>query len=342
MKYRVMWLSLMMPALLPLAAVANTELVVAGLGGGAAVLVKNRLIPEFEQKFGVKVVYYPENSAEALQRLRSDRQNGKSTDVAFMDDSLMEQAIDENLCGKIDDHASDAFEAAAHFKDHKAAGIGIVALGLMYNKKVFADNKWPAPTSWRDLADPKFAGRVSLASPKNGYGLTTLLALAHVNGGVNARGVDAAYGMIRKDILPLTPGLANTPSTLLSLFQSEQIVMVPWGSVRAQQLAAESGMPAGIVYPKEGVPTVLVAVCPVQASNNQALAQAFVAMVLSASAQKLFADEVGLLPLRKNTPIRKNGFIPVGVTAIEIDQHFVISNRSNWNRRWTQEIGPLD
>jgi len=79
---------------------AGETLVVAGLGGAAAVLVKNRLIPEFEQKFGVTVLYYPENSAEALQRLRTDQQRGTDTDVAFMDDSLMEQAVDEKLCGK--------------------------------------------------------------------------------------------------------------------------------------------------------------------------------------------------------------------------------------------------
>lgn len=342
MKLHVIGLSLLMSGVLPAATAAPVTLAVAGLGGAAAVLLKNRLIPEFEQKFGVTVVYQPENSAEALQRLRTDPQRGTDTDVAFMDDSLMEQAVDEKLCGKISADVTREFDVAAHFRDNRAAGIGLVALGLMYNKKLFADNQWPAPASWRDLADPKFTGRVSLASPKNGYGLTTLLALAHVNGGVNDKGVDAAFNMIRNAVLPLTPGLANTPATLLSMFQSEQIVMVPWGSIRAQQLAMESGMPVGIVYPREGVPTVLVAVCPVAASKRQALAQAFVDMVLSAPVQKLFADEVGLLPLRKDTPVRKNGFIPAGITPIAIDQQFVIRNRSNWNQRWTKEIGPLD
>lgn len=342
MKSRALLLSLLISGLLSCPSMASETLVVAGLGGAAAVVVKNRLIPEFEQKFGVKVSYYPENSVEALQRLRTDKQRGNHTDVAFMDDSLMEQAVDENLCGKIADYVASDFDPAAHFKDNKASGLGIVALGLMYNKKVFADKKWPTPTSWRDLADPKFAGRVSLASPKNGYGLTTLLALAQVNGGVDTKGIDGAFAMIKKEILPLTPGLANTPTTLQTLFQTEQIVLVPWGSIRAQQLAAESGLPVAIAYPKEGVPTVLVAVCPVQASNQQTLAQAFTAMVLSAPAQKMFADEVGLLPLRKNTPVRHNGFIPVGAMPIAIDQQFVIRNRMLWNRRWTQEIGNLD
>lgn len=332
----------LMVCTLPLSAMADQPLVVAGLGGAAADVVKSRLIPEFEKKFRVKVVYYPENSADTLQRLRSDKENGKNTDVAFMDDSLMDQAVDGNLCGKIESNDSKDFEKTAHFQGDKAMGIGIVALGLMYNKKIFAENNWPAPTSWRDLADPKFSGKVTIASPKNGYGMTTLLALAYVNGGVNEKGIDAAFGVIKNSIVPLTPALANTPAKLLELFQTGQVALVPWGSVRAQQLFIETGFPVGIAYPKEGVPTVLVAVCPVQASKNHVLAQAFIKMVLSEEAQKLFTDEAGLFPLRKNTPVKNTGFLPIGVNPIVIDQKFVIRNREVWNERWLKDVGKLD
>src|ERR1035438_7814401 len=40
--------------------------------------------------------------------------------------------------------------------DERAVGIGLVATGLMYNSKVFAEKGWAPPTSWNDLKDPKY------------------------------------------------------------------------------------------------------------------------------------------------------------------------------------------
>ena len=41
---------------------------------------------------------------------------------------------------------------------------GLRMTGLAYNKKMFAEKGWAAPTSWMDLADPKFKGKVADAN----------------------------------------------------------------------------------------------------------------------------------------------------------------------------------
>ena len=149
-----------------LSASAGEPFIVSGLGGLAADVVKNKLIPDFEQQYGVKIAYYPENSAETLQRLRADKANGSVTDVAFMDDSLMDQAVEEKLCAKIVSYRPEDFDKTAHFPDARASGIGIVALGLMYNKQAFAEHGWPAPTSWLILQIPGFRARFPWRHPR--------------------------------------------------------------------------------------------------------------------------------------------------------------------------------
>ena len=37
--------------------------------------------------------------------------------------------------------------------------------GLAYNAKMFKEKGWAAPTSWMDLADPKFKGCLLYTSP---------------------------------------------------------------------------------------------------------------------------------------------------------------------------------
>ena len=63
--------------------------------------------------------------------------------------------------------------------DGKTYGVphGYGANLLMYNTKVFAENKWPAPTSWNDLKDPKYRKKVVVPPINNTYGLHALLAV---------------------------------------------------------------------------------------------------------------------------------------------------------------------
>jgi len=66
------------------------------------------------------------------------------------------------------------------FKSNKAIGIGVVGTGFMYNKKVFEENKWPAPASWNELADPKYRKKLVIPPLNNTYGLHALVMVARM------------------------------------------------------------------------------------------------------------------------------------------------------------------
>ncbi|MFX7148544.1 ABC transporter substrate-binding protein, partial [Acinetobacter baumannii] len=91
-------------------------------------------------------------------------------DVAIVDDGPMYQAIQLGFCGKLDGLPADLYDTA-RFKDDRAVAIGIVATGLMYNTKAFAEKGWAPPTSWNDLKDPKYAKQLVIPPINNTYGL---------------------------------------------------------------------------------------------------------------------------------------------------------------------------
>ena len=127
-----------------------------------------RVIPGFEQANGVKVEYVAGNSTDTLAKLQAQKGN-QQIDVAIVDDGPMYQAIQLGFCGKVEGVPADLYDAA-RFKDDRAVGIGLVATGLMYNTKIFAEKGWAPPTSWNDLKDPKYGKQLVIPPINNTYG----------------------------------------------------------------------------------------------------------------------------------------------------------------------------
>ena len=113
-------------------------LYVAGYGGSFEKTIRDEVIPPFEQANGVKVEYVAGNSTDTLAKLQAQKGN-QQIDVAILDDGPMYQAIQLGFCDKIEGLPSADLYNVAHFKDDRAVAIGLVATGLMYNTKVFAE-----------------------------------------------------------------------------------------------------------------------------------------------------------------------------------------------------------
>ena len=146
-------------------------LYVAGYGGSYEKTIREEVIPAFEQANGIKVEYVAGNSTDTLAKLQAQKGN-QQIDVAIVDDGPMYQAIQLGFCGKVDGLSADLYDAA-RFKDDRAVGTGLVATGLMYNTKVFAEKGWAPPTSWNDLRDPKYQKQVVIP-PINSPGVMSV------------------------------------------------------------------------------------------------------------------------------------------------------------------------
>src|SRR3984893_16043913 len=254
-------------ALAPSAVLAQQKtLYVAGYGGSFEKTIRDEVIPAFEKANGVKVEYVAGTSTDTLAKLQAQKGN-QQIDVAIVDDGPMYQAVALGFCRDLAKAPIyDDIYDVAKFSSNKAVGLGMVGTGIMYSKKAFDDNKWPAPTSWEDLKDKKFAKKLVIPPLNNSYGLHALVMMARLRGG-GERDIDPGFKAFRDEVGPNVLVYEPSPGKMTELFQSGQALIAVWGSGRAKALA-DTGFPAAFVYPKEGGIALGVAACPIAGAKH--------------------------------------------------------------------------
>lgn len=324
------------------AAVAQTTLFVGGSGGSTETLMKEKIIPPFEARTGAKVVYVPGNSTDILAKVQA--QKGKQEiSLAIIDDGPMYQAVSQGLCAPVEytGTLADLYPNAKMVGD-KSVGIAFIATGLGYNKDVFKKNGWAPPTSWKDLEDPKYKGKVVIPPITNGYGLLTLVMTARVNGGGEDK-VDPGFDVMIKKIAPNVLAWEPSPGKMAQMMQTGEGALVVWGNGRVQSVA-DQGAPVEFVYPREGAPVIMVAACVTEGAPQSKLGQQFLQHIVSPEVQAHLAQGVGWGPVNKNTKItpevaRKVVYGPQQVAALVAPNYSVINaKRAEWTQRWNRAV----
>ncbi len=324
----------------PAALAQQKTLYVAGYGGSFEQTMRKEIFPAFEAKHGVKVEYIAGNSTDTLAKLQAQKGN-QQIDVAIVDDGPMYQAIQLGFCGKIAGlPAADLFDAA-RFKDDKAVAIGLVATGLMYNTKYYAEKGWPAPTSWNDLKDPKIKKLLVIPPINNTYGLYTLMMFARMNGG-GEKSVEPGFKVMKDEVNANVLAYEPSPGKMTELFQSGQAVLAVWGSGRVQSFA-NTGYPVDFVYPKEGAVTLLASACPIEKANASPLASEFIKAMLEPSLQLILLKDYGYGPVNKTVqvPAGLGSMAPLGDRAAKLvnpDWDTINAQREDWTKRWNREV----
>jgi putative spermidine/putrescine transport system substrate-binding protein len=327
-------------ALAAAAASAQQKLTIAAYGGSYEEMMRKEIMPAFEKKTGAKLDYVAGNSTDNIARLQAQRGN-QEIDVAILDDGPMYQAVALGLCGELKSVNFAELYPVADMKTGKSVTIGVVATGLMYNKQYFADHKWPAPTSWSDLKDPKYRNKLVIPPLNNSYGLFTLIELARLNGG-GEKNIDPGFKVMKDGVAPNVLAFEPQPGKMTELFQSGQAVLAVWGSGRVKAFQ-DTGFPAEFVYPKEGAIALGISACSTAKPNASPLAPQFVQFLLQPDIQVLLAKGSGAGPVNRATrlPAELQKGLPYGDAVgklITVDWDTVNANRTAWNNRWTREI----
>ncbi|MDT1060969.1 ABC transporter substrate-binding protein [Paracoccus sp. CPCC 101403] len=329
--------------MLTLTAVAQAEsktLYIGGYGGSFEKTMREQVIPAFEKAHDVKVEYVAGNSTDTLAKIQAQK-SAPPFDVILLDDGPMYQAIQLGVCKPLTDLPVDQLYDIARFPEDKAVAVGVVGTGLMYNKDYFDKQGWPAPTSWADLADPKYKGKVVIPPINNTYGLHALIMAAKMNGGGEEKidpGFDFFIDKVNDNVLAYEP----SPGKMTELFQSEQAVIGVWGTGRVHSFA-KTGFPVAFVYPKEKAVTLLAVACAVEKPDASPLANELVKEMLTPHVQDLMVSEYGYGPVNKNVevPEAAREFIPSGDTVDQLynaDWNDINAERENWTKRWNREV----
>lgn len=321
---------------------SGDTLVLAAYGGSYEKKMKEVLIPIFEKEYGVKVKYITGSSVDTLSKLQAQK-DSPQIDVAFLDDGPQAQAKAFGLLAPLDEsivtNLADVYDIAKD-KDNIGVGIGIISTGLAYSKEAFDQNGWEPLTSWNDLADPKFKGKLVLPSIANTYGVHMLLMAAKANGG-SEENIEPGFEKM-KEIAQNAVTFDKT-ADVSNYFLQGQTVASAWGSSRVFTLEG-SGFPIEYVIPKEGVPALMATVSVIKDAPNADLAQKFVNFILSEQVQVEFTHALFNGPVNKNVKLDGDIVDKVAYGQEEIDQlikvnwEVVNAKRAEWTERANKEI----
>lgn len=322
-------------------AAAEQRLTVAGYGGSYEQVMRSSVIPAFERENNVRIDYLTGNSSDNLARMQAQRSN-QTIGVAVLDDGPMVQAAGLGLCRPLPETTRDAVYPIARLASDQAVGTGFGFTGIAYNKDVFAQKNLPVPTSWMDLARPEYRQHIAIPGIDNTYGVHTLAMVSRINGGSDS---DIAPGLkvLRQQINPNVLAYESSPGKMSEMFQSGEIWLAVWGSSRVAAMQ-QAGFPLAIVRPKEGSVVLMTAGCAVTSSPEPALADKFLAYMISPTVQLAFATQYGAGPTNPATklPPEVANRVIYGEDQVKsligLDWDVVNRNRADWTRRWQREV----
>lgn len=323
------------------ASASQKVLNVGAYGGSTQEILTKKIFPKFEKEHNVKINYSAGKSTSTLAKLLA-QENNPDLDFAIIDVGPMSQAVARGLCQPIDDVIEKMpLYDMANFANGKAVALGNIATGLAYNKTYFKKMGWDAPTSWYDLTNAKYKGKLGFQPITNGYGLLSVVALNSAEGG-SLDNIDKGLDLIKKTTKNLVKNYEGSSAKLSEQFQSGEVVLAPWGSGRTYSLS-QSGFDVGFVYPKEKAIALFTSMCVVKNNNNTDLSKKLVEYMLSEDVQLMLAKDKAWGPVNKNVQVPKEmvGFMPTGENASKIravDWNVINQNIEKWTKTWVRQV----
>ncbi|MGE5701323.1 MAG: ABC transporter substrate-binding protein [Clostridia bacterium] len=315
------------------------KLVVTSFGGDYEKAQIEYAVKPFEKEFNAKVEVVTLYSADALARIRAEK-NAQTIDVVQFSGGQEVQAAKEGLIQKIDSsvltNQKDLYANALN-KDGYGPSLAFDALGIIYNEQKITT----PPTSWEDLWKPEYKGHVGLVDITNTFGLQFLVMNSMMAGGDESK-MDPGFEKI-KTLLPNTAAVVASTPDVGNLFAQEEAWIAPYDSGYAFNFRKQ-GQPIKFVMPKEGGMATFINAQVVEGSKNPELAKQFVNYLLRPEVQKAFAEQTGFAPTNQTVQLDPElaSVIPYGAEAVAelvpLNWEVVNQNREKWNETWSKLI----
>jgi putative spermidine/putrescine transport system substrate-binding protein len=315
-------------------------LVFATFTGSWEVAHKEAIVPAFRKANpGAQIVLDPMLSMDQIAKVRAAQAN-PPIDVMLHDPGPALVAIDQGLVEPYPVARSEYYKDLIPAAQEPMGPAGFFqVVGLTYNP----DTVKTPPTSWADLWDPKYKGKVGITNMNSTLGTGFMVEIAKMNGG-SEKDIDPAF----KRIAALKPNLsavAANPGALAALFQQGQIDIAP-GNFNAIQIMKAQGVPVEFVVPKEGAIGFKTTMHVTKNSPNAELAFKLIEAALSPEVQTKLM-EAPYLVVPTNAKVAMKGEVAKTLAKDQEDlmKKFVFQDwktinlgRPGWIDRFNKEI----
>ena len=317
---------------------ASGELVIGTFGGSFGKDTQTCHIAAFEKATGAKAIMTLGSSVDMAAKIRATK-NDPEIDIAYMDISIATQIKAEGLLETLDfaslknyeQIAKQAFDA-----DNQYVNFMTAATVIAYNPKMVKE----PPTSWNDLFDPQYKGKIAIGDITGTSGMHFLIAVNKMRGG-SLDNQDAGLKAI-KELMPNVVMLYTQADQIVQLFERGEIAMAPWYPDRIGS-AADKGVPVAVAYPKEGAVGIQPTVSVPKGSKNKALAMQYIDVLLSSEGQNCFAEKKYAGPVNTKVTLSEKvrAVVPNGESFDKLwypDTDAIAKLRPGWTERWQREV----
>jgi len=323
------------------ASAQDKTLTINSFGGAYETAHRKCIITPFEKETGATAKVVTAYSADAFAQVRAQKA-APQYDVIHFSGGQEIVAASEGLLSPIDaskvPNLANVYPVAkANIAKGEGPVYSIAAIGLVYNSQ----NLPKAPTSWKDLMDPKLSNKLVLTDISNGYGMLGFLMINRVAGG-DLRNIQPGLDAVKK-MLAGGAIVVNTSPEIQREFAQNGATIAPYASDYAFTLT-KANLPVKFSQGAEGTPASFITANLVANRPNQALALKFIDMSLSESAQACFANELRYTPTNSKAVLTPDvaATVAYGPAAMKdlfrFDAPTIEANRAGWVERWSKTI----
>jgi len=298
------------------------------------------VVEPFMEKYpDIKVNYLEgQNSAQMLAQLRSQK-NDPQVDVVIMDVSIAKAGNDEELFEPLDPeivtNLADLYDMAKT-PDNYGPAVTFDHLVLIYN----TDQVDPAPTSWTELWNQDYQGKIIIPAPPDIQGLALTIITNDMEGADYTQTIDPAIAKL-KELAPLVQTYDPQPEQYTLVTSGQAALAVGWNA-RAQLFADQSGGKMGVVLPQEGSIFQTNTINLVKGSKNSRAAQIFINYALSPEAQASFTETMYYAPVNSKTQVSEEALQRTAAAQVDqmipVDWIYLTQVRDQWLERWRKEV----
>lgn len=284
------------------------------------------ILKQFQDETGIKVEMVGLGTGELISRIIAESANPQA-DILWGGVAESYIPISEYLQPYESAELANIQPGAYDAENHLWTAFDIEPMVMIYNTKLVAPEE--APTSWADLLEEKWKGKIASADP-----LKSSSAFACIMGMVAAYGQEDGGGFeFLKKFVPQLDGkiLSSSSGTYKGVDQQEYTIGLTYEEAALRYINAGSDMQ--VVYPSEGTNINYSPVAIVKGAQNVENAQKFYDFVLSKGVQD------GLAAInRRSSRIDvqlPDTFVPFSqITAANYSIQWVIQNTEAFYQLW--------
>jgi putative spermidine/putrescine transport system substrate-binding protein len=262
--------------------------VVGTWGGDYGELLRQNIDMPLMQPQGIEILQDVANADPRKTKMLAERQARRGTmDVSCLSDTDMHMMASQNTVDVLDmARLKRAGSIVAGLRKPYAIPHIYSALVLLYNP----DKVTTPPTSFADMWDPKYRGRVGFSDILYS---TNTFAAAMAGGGSFSDYAPSKNKLM--ELRSLDAKVYPSNEALAGALKGEEVWMTPMWLARGF-MWQKAGIPLRHVVPTEGAYAIVFEAAIPRNSRNKDQAYAYLDAMLQPQAQTAFADRMGYLP----------------------------------------------